>query len=77
MLGIKNHFVWKAGSKPAWFDHVICLDTLSKVTLQGTAEGGRKRGRQRNQGQLIDWDGCIILTNDDEANSLIGMGVLS
>ena len=33
--------------KLAWFGHVTRHDTLSKTILQGTVEGGRRRGRQR------------------------------
>lgn len=32
--------------KLAWFGHVTRHDTLTKTVLQGTLEGGRKRGRQ-------------------------------
>ena len=30
-----------------WFGHVTRHNSLSKTALQGTVEGGRKRGRQR------------------------------
>ena len=33
--------------KLQWFGHVTRHDTLSRTILQGTVEGGRKRGRQR------------------------------
>ena len=33
--------------KLAWFGHVPRHDSLSKTILQGTLEGGRRRGRQR------------------------------
>jgi len=33
--------------KLQWFGHVTRHNTLSKIILQGTVEGGRKRGRQR------------------------------
>ena len=33
--------------KLQWYGHVSRHDTLSKTILQGTVEGGRKRGRQR------------------------------
>ena len=33
--------------KLAWFVHVTRHDSLYKTTLQGTLEGGRRRGRQR------------------------------
>ena len=35
------------GRKLAWFEHVTRHDSLSKTILQGTLEGGRRRGRQR------------------------------
>ena len=34
-------------SKMAWFGHVLRHDTLTKIILQGTVEGGRRRGQQR------------------------------
>ena len=33
--------------KLAWFGHVTRHDILSKIILQGTLEGGQRRGRQR------------------------------
>ena len=33
--------------KLAWFGHLTRHNTLSKTILQGTVEGGRRRGRQR------------------------------
>ena len=33
--------------KLAWFGHVTRHDSLSRTVLQGTLEGGRRRGRQR------------------------------
>ena len=33
--------------KLAWFGHVTRHDSLSKTILQGTLEGGQRRGRQR------------------------------
>ncbi len=33
--------------KLAWFGHVTRHNSLSKTILQGTLEGGRRRGRQR------------------------------
>ena len=32
--------------KLAWFDHISRHNSLAKTVLQGTLEGGRKRGRQ-------------------------------
>ena len=36
------------GRKFAWFGHDTRHDSLSKIILQGTLEGGRRRGRQRH-----------------------------
>ncbi|KAL8561519.1 hypothetical protein ACOMHN_057213 [Nucella lapillus] len=36
--------------KLAWFGHVNRHDSLAKTILQGTVEGGRRRGRQRPDG---------------------------
>ena len=33
--------------KLAWFGHVTRHDSLSKTILQGTSEGGRRRGWQK------------------------------
>ena len=33
--------------KLAWFGHITRHDSLPKTILQGTLEGGRRRGRQR------------------------------
>ena len=35
--------------KLAWFEHVARHDSRSKTILQGTLEGGRRLGRQRNR----------------------------
>ena len=34
--------------KLAWFGHISRHNSLAKTVLQGTLEGGRKRGRQKN-----------------------------
>ena len=43
--------------KLAWFGHVTRHDSLSKTILQGTWEGGRRRGRQRKcwMDNLKEW----------------------
>ena len=33
--------------KLQWYDHITRHDSLTKTILQGTAEGGRKRGKPR------------------------------
>ena len=45
--------------KLAWFGHVTRHQTLSKTILQGTVQGGRRRGRQRKQwmDNIRDWTG--------------------
>ena len=53
MYSISCVRVWVLGYKVstsiklAWSVHVTRRDSLSKTTLQGTLEGGRRRGRQR------------------------------
>ncbi|XP_070193795.1 uncharacterized protein [Littorina saxatilis] len=43
--------------KLMWFGHVTRHDSLSKTILQGTVEGGRRRGRQRKSwsDNIKDW----------------------
>ena len=43
--------------KLAWFGHVTRHDSLSRTILQGTLEGGRRRGRQRKCGMdnIEEW----------------------
>ncbi|PIK33493.1 endonuclease-reverse transcriptase [Apostichopus japonicus] len=45
--------------KLAWFGHVTRHDSMSEVILQGTVEGGRRRGRQRRNwsDNVKDWIG--------------------
>ena len=33
--------------KLAWFEHVTYHESLSKIILQGTVEGGRRSGREK------------------------------
>ena len=40
--------------KLAWFGHVTRHDSLSKTIIQGTMEGGRRRGRLDGQHQRVD-----------------------
>ena len=48
--------------KLQWFGHVTRHDTLSKTILQGTVEGGRKRGRQRKSwlDNVKEWTTLIM-----------------
>jgi hypothetical protein len=48
--------------KLAWFGHVTRHDTLSKTIMQGTLEGGRKRGRQKKnrQDNVKEWTDLTI-----------------
>ena len=41
----------------AWFGHVTRHDSLSEIILQGTLEGGRRRGRERKcwMDNIIEW----------------------
>ncbi|XP_066285794.1 uncharacterized protein [Branchiostoma lanceolatum] len=43
--------------KLQWFGHVTRHDNLAKTILQGTLEGGRRRGRQRKswQDNIAEW----------------------
>lgn len=43
--------------KLAWFGHITRHTTLSKTILQGTVEGGRRRGRQKKswQDNIKEW----------------------
>ena len=42
--------------KLKWYGHVTRSSGLAKTVLQGTAQGGRRRGRQTNDGKTIsDW----------------------
>ena len=45
------------GRKLAWYGCVTRHDILSKTILQGTLEGGRRRGRQRKRwmGNIKEW----------------------
>ena len=49
LLRVQRERLLAAGSRrePARFGHVTRHDSLSKTILQGTLEGGRRRGRQR------------------------------
>ena len=48
--------------KMAWFGHVLRHDTLTKIILQGTVEGGRRRGRQRKSwlDNIKEWTGMKL-----------------
>ena len=48
--------------KLLWFGHVTRHDGVSKVILQGTIEGQRKRGRQRKMwlDNIKDWTGLSL-----------------
>lgn len=48
--------------KLAWFGHVTRHNTLSKNILQGTLEGGRRRGRQRKSWveNVKEWTGLEL-----------------
>jgi len=48
--------------KLAWSGHVMRHDTLSKTILQGTVDGGRRQGRQRQSGSdnIKDWTEMIF-----------------
>ena len=46
--------------KLLWFGHVTRHDSLAKTTMQGTIQGGRRRGRQRKNWMenIKEWTGC-------------------
>ena len=44
---LQDCFFWRERQKLAWFGHVQRHIRLSKTILQGTLEGGRRRGQQR------------------------------
>ena len=48
--------------KMAWFGHILRHDTLTKIILQGTVEGGRRRGRQRKSwlDNIKEWTGMKL-----------------
>ena len=44
--------------KLKWYGHVTRSSGLAKITLQGTVQGGRQRGRRETMGrqhQRVDW----------------------
>ena len=45
--------------KLKWFGHVTRSSGLAKTILQGTTQGGRRRGRQRNRWEdnIKEWTG--------------------
>ena len=44
--------------KLKWYGHVTLLSGLAKTILQGTVQGGRRRGRQRKRWEDIkEWTG--------------------
>ena len=51
------------GRKLAWFGHVTRHNNLYKMILQGTVEGGRRRGRQRKNwsDNVKEWTDTTML----------------
>ena len=45
--GERGSYQIDGGRENAWFGHDTRSDSLSETVLQGTLEGGRRRGRQR------------------------------
>ncbi|XP_071494734.1 uncharacterized protein [Diadema antillarum] len=45
--------------KLKWYGHVTRSDGLSKIILQGTVQGGRRRGRQKKKwaDNIAEWTG--------------------
>ena len=48
--------------KLSWFGHVCCHDTLPKIILQGTVDGGHRRGRPYKswKDNIKEWTGQLI-----------------
>ena len=48
--------------KLRWFGHVVRSTGLSKTVLQGTVNGGRKRGRQKKRWEdnIKEWTGLSL-----------------
>ena len=43
--------------KLKWYGHVTRWDGLTKVILQGTVEGSRRRGRPKKSDNIAEWTG--------------------
>ena len=52
--------------KLQWYGHITCHDSLAKTILQGTVEGGRKRGKPRKS-----WLSNIKESTQMDVNSLL------
>ena len=48
--------------KLKWYGHVTRSNGLAKTTLQGTVQGGRKRGRQKKRWEdnIVEWTGLRL-----------------
>ena len=59
--------------RPKWYGHVTRSSGLAKTILQGTVQGGRRRGRQRKRWEdnIKEWTGLewnIILRKAENCN---------
>jgi hypothetical protein len=48
--------------KLQWYGHVSRASGIAKTTLQGTVQGGRKRGRQKRRWEdnMPEWTGLSV-----------------
>ena len=56
-----------------WFGHVSRSSGLAKTILQGTVQGGRRRGRQkkRSENNISEWTGLKFCNALREAENKI------
>ena len=46
--------------KLRWYGHITNSTGLAKMILQGTVQGGRKKGRQKRwEDNISEWSGCL------------------
>jgi len=59
--------------KLKWFGHVSRSSGLAKTILQGTVQGGRKRGRQKKRWEknIAEWTGLKFCDTVREAENKI------
>ena len=62
--------------KLGWYGHVTRSSGMAKTILQGTVQGGRRRGRQRKRWEdnIREWTGFewnIILRKDEEWRKVV------
>ena len=62
--------------KLKWFGHVSRSSGLAKTILQGTVQGGRRRGRQKKrwENNIAEWTGLKFCHAVREADNKINWG---